>query len=176
MPGCRISSSPSAVPPPLPGRNCLEDGNHGLREAAPHFTRGYIPSPRRGEEAAMRLSQKQFLRLVEEAVAEIPPQMAVYLENVAIDVEDVPDAETCRSMELDDPTELMGLYHGTPLTERSVEMSGTMPDRIVIYQRNIEREARTRREIIDEVRTTVLHEIGHHFGLDEDALDDLGYG
>ncbi|NOS99636.1 MAG: metallopeptidase family protein [Phycisphaerales bacterium] len=122
------------------------------------------------------MSSKQFMRLVEEAVAEIPPQMAVYLENVVIDVEDMPDAETCASMELDDPAELMGLYHGTPLTERSVEMSGQMPDRIVIYQRNIEREARSRREIIDEVRTTVLHEIGHHFGLDEDALDDLGYG
>ena len=76
---------------------------------------------------------------------------------------------------VDDPTELLGLYHGTPLTERSIEEGFSMPDRIVLYQRNIEDMCETKDEVIEEIRTTVLHEIGHHFGLDEDDLEELGY-
>jgi len=123
----------------------------------------------------MKVSEAEFRRLVSRAVREIPPHLAGYLENIVIDVEPMPDAGTCRSMEIDDPTELMGLYQGTPLTERSVTDSALFPDRIVIYQHNVEREAHTREDIVEEVRTTILHEIGHHFGLDEDELDELGY-
>ena len=124
----------------------------------------------------MRLTTHEFRRLVAQALREIPPELAAYLDNVAVDVEPMPDADTCRSLELDDPTELMGFYQGTPLTERGLPESGDLPDRIIIYQRNIERDAHSRREIVEEIRTTVLHEIGHHFGLDEEDLDDLGYG
>ena len=87
----------------------------------------------------------------------------------------MPSSEDLEEMGIDDPAELLGLYHGTPLTERSVEFAGALPDRITIYQRNIERICRSRREIVEEIRTTVLHEIGHHFGLDEDDLFDVGY-
>ena len=124
----------------------------------------------------MRLTTHEFRRLVAQALREIPPELAAYLDNVAVDVEPMPDADTCRSLELDDPTELMGFYQGTPLTERGLPESGDLPDRIIIYQRNFERDAHSRREIVEEIRTTVLHEIGHHFGLDEEDLDDLGYG
>lgn len=124
----------------------------------------------------MKLTTNEFRRLVAQALREIPPELAAYLDNVAVDVEPMPDADTCRSLELDDPTELMGFYQGTPLTERGLPESGDLPDRIIIYQRNIERDAHSRREIVEEIRTTVLHEIGHHFGLDEEDLDDLGYG
>ncbi len=123
----------------------------------------------------MRLSRNEFRRLIRQALDEIPPALAAHLDNVVIDIEPMPDAETCRSLGLDDPTELMGFYHGTPLTERGLPETGDLPDRIIIYQRNVERGARTRRDIIDEIRTTVLHEIGHYFGLDEDELDQLGY-
>jgi predicted Zn-dependent protease with MMP-like domain len=124
----------------------------------------------------MRLSSEEFGGLVEEALRAIPEEFERYLRDVVVEVEPMPDARSCREAELDDPTELLGLYHGTPLTERSVEHALALPDRITIYQQNIERVCHTRREIVDEIRLTVLHEIGHHFGLDEDELDELGYG
>lgn len=123
----------------------------------------------------MRLSRRHFELLVHRALRSIPTHIARYLENISVDVEHWPDAETCRSLGLTDPSELMGLYQGTPLTERSVEDQGMLPDRIVIYQGSVEASAVTRSEIVEEVRATVLHEIGHHFGLDEDDLEQLGY-
>lgn len=123
----------------------------------------------------MKLSEKEFADLVREALAEIPAPFARCLEEIVVDVEPVPDAEALRAGGVEDPGELLGLYIGTPLTERSVDDSLQLPDRIVLYQRNIERECRTKREIVEEIRTTVLHEVGHHFGLDEDDLFEVGY-
>lgn len=111
-----------------------------------------------------------------EAVAAVPAELQPYLEGVVVEVESRPSAEVVADLELDDPTELLGLYMGTPLTERHVESPPMMPDRIVIYQQNLERLCESRTELVEEIRLTVLHEIGHHFGLDEDRLDELGYG
>ncbi len=124
----------------------------------------------------MRLASQAFQALVEQALRGLPEQFVPYVDGLAVDIEPVPDEATLRSVGLTDPRSLLGLYHGTPLTERSVEQSAHLPDRIVIYQRNLEGICRTRREIVRQVRKTVLHEIGHHFGLDEHELDELGYG
>ncbi len=124
----------------------------------------------------MRLTTATFRALVEQALHSMPEQFRPYLDRLVVDVEPAPDDATVRSVDLDDRRELLGLYHGTPLTERSIEHSGALPDRIVIYQRNIERLCRTRRDVVQQVRQTVLHEIGHHFGLEEEDLDELGYG
>ncbi len=123
----------------------------------------------------MRLLEDEFAELVEEALSDIPKPLAQYLRNITVDIEPMPDARTCQEMEVDDPRDILGVYHGTPLTERSVEQVVQMPDRITVYQRNIERICRTRRQIVEQIRTTVFHEVGHHFGLDEDDLDELGY-
>lgn len=123
----------------------------------------------------MRLSRKQFETLIDQALRDIPPAFEPHLRDIAIEVEPWPDEETCRDLGIDDPSELMGLYHGTPLTQRSLDDAGWMPDRIVLYQGGIEAAADTPDEIADEIRTTVLHEIGHHFGLEEDDLEALGY-
>ncbi len=123
----------------------------------------------------MRFSEDEFADLVREALADIPPALEAYLENVVIDIEPFPDAAACAEGGFDDPSELLGLYLGVPLTERSVEDHVRLPDRIVLYQRNIEQMGRTRRSIIREIRKTVFHEVGHHFGLDEDELTELGY-
>jgi predicted Zn-dependent protease with MMP-like domain len=123
----------------------------------------------------MKLSVDEFGKLVDAAMTEIPPPLQRYLENVIVEVEAMPSGEDLLEVGIDDPTELLALYHGTPLTERGLEFAGALPDRITIYQRNIERICRSRREIVEEIRTTVLHEIGHHFGLDEDDLFDVGY-
>ena len=124
----------------------------------------------------MRLSTDEFRLLVERALDTLPEGFLPYLDGLAVDVEPVPDEATLRSVGLDDPRSLLGLYHGTPLTERSVRQAYRWPERIVIYQDNIQRICRTRRQIVRQVRQTVLHEIGHHFGLEEDDLDELGYG
>lgn len=123
----------------------------------------------------MRVTAEEFERLVRAAIAEIPEELRGYLDNVVVDVEPAPSAADLAGLEMEDSTELLGLYHGTPLTERSVEMGVQMPDRVTIYQRNIEQICETPREIIEQIRTTVLHEIGHHFGMDEDDLFEVGY-
>lgn len=123
----------------------------------------------------MRLTVEQFAELVEEALRDIPSSIAECMENVAVDIEPMPDGRTCASVGIRSPRHLLGLYRGTPLTQRSVEQTGRLPDHITIYQRNIERICRTRDDIVRQVRKTVLHEVGHHFGLDEDDLDELGY-
>ena len=78
-------------------------------------------------------------------------------------------------MGLSEKSDLLGLYCGQPLTDRSVSQPVRWPDRILLYQRNVERICRTRAEVVEQVRITVLHELGHHFGLEEDDLEELGY-
>ncbi len=123
----------------------------------------------------MRLSADEFAELVEKALEEIPEKLAGYMRDIIVEIEPMPDLHTCRKVGGTSRRGLLGLYHGTPLPDRSVEQSGRLPDRITIYQRNIERFCRTREQIIRQVRKTVLHEVGHHFGLDEDDLAELGY-
>jgi predicted Zn-dependent protease with MMP-like domain len=123
----------------------------------------------------MRLSPEEFARLVADALAELPEFAREYLENVVVDVEPMPAPQDYRELGIDDPRELLGMYHGIPLPDRGLEDVPIGPDRITIYQRNVERICETREEVIEQVRTTVLHEIGHHFGLDEEDLEDVGY-
>ena len=81
-----------------------------------------------------------------------------------------------RSLGLEGDELLLGLYHGRPRTERSVEDSAPLPDVIYIFQDDVELASDSETELIEQVRTTVLHELGHHFGMSEDDLDALGYG
>ena len=117
-----------------------------------------------------------FDTVVEAALAEIPEEFRPFLENVQIEVQRRPSAEMAQSVGLRDPRMLFGLYVGRPLTRRSVEESGVMPDRVYIFQDNLERACRTEEQLKNEIRKTVLHEVGHHFGLNEDDLRRLGYG
>jgi predicted Zn-dependent protease with MMP-like domain len=101
---------------------------------------------------------------VRAALDELPPHLAEALRNVAVVVEDE-NAE--------DP-DLFGLYHGVPLPERG-DMSGVLPDKISIYRIPLEESFPDPDELRDEIRITVLHELAHYFGLDEDRIADLGY-
>ena len=101
---------------------------------------------------------------VRAALDSLPPEVADALRNVAVVVEDE---------NADDP-DLFGLYEGVPLPERGDE-AGALPDRIAIYRRPLEDEFPDPLELQHEIRITVLHEIGHYFGLDEDRLAELGY-
>ena len=124
----------------------------------------------------MKLTDDEFEDVVEEALESLPPAFAPYMEDVVVDVEPAPDDETCRRVGLTDPRGLMGLFHGVPVTQRSVELPLRFPNRVVIYQRNLERLCRSRSQLLREIRRTVLHEVGHHFGLSEGDLADLGFG
>ena len=124
----------------------------------------------------MRVSLEEFEELVDEALEDIPPVFEPHMEGLAVDIEPMPDDDTLDEMGIDDPRSLLGLYRGTPLTSRSVEQSLRLPDSIVIYQRNLERMCRTRGQLVRQIRKTILHEVGHHFGMDEDELREMGYG
>lgn len=101
---------------------------------------------------------------VRAALDELPPHIAEALQNVAVVVED----------ENPEDPDLLGLYHGVPLPERG-DMAGALPDRISIYRIPLEESFPDPDELREEIRITVLHELGHYFGLDEDRLAELGY-
>lgn len=126
----------------------------------------------------MDVSRERFDELVARALDLLPPPFQEHLENVSVVVEEEPSRELLESMGGDpgDPDDtLFGLYEGVPLTERFHD-DVLMPDRITIFRRPLVEWAESEDEIVDEVRITVLHEIGHFFGMDEEKLDELGYG
>jgi len=115
----------------------------------------------------MQMGRERFEELVAEALDTVPPELANLMDNVAIFVEDDPPP--------DDPG-LLGLYEGTPLTERDAwYAAGTLPDRISIFRNPILAVCDTEQDVVAEVRITVVHEIAHHFGIDDDRLHELGY-
>jgi len=117
----------------------------------------------------MHLTRTEFEGVVEEALAGLPKQFAELLDNVAVVVEDEPGDEDLDVLEDGDEGELLGIYRGVALTRRTHDMLPMLPDQIAIFRGPILRIARTRREAIHEVRDTVIHELGHYFGLlDED--------
>ena len=119
--------------------------------------------------ARYRFSRAQFEGLVEDALAGLPPRFVDAIDNVVVVVEDEPTGDDLDALGGDDD-ELLGIYRGVPLTERSHADGPLLPDEIAIFQGPIERVASTRAEVVAEVRETVIHELGHYFGLDDDEL------
>ena len=107
-----------------------------------------------------------FEALVNQALDDIPDELASFIENVVVLVEDDPPA--------DDP-DLLGLYDGVALTERYGDYGMVLPDRIFIYRRPLLELCETEEQLEEEVRITVVHEIAHHFGIDDERLHELGY-
>jgi predicted Zn-dependent protease with MMP-like domain len=104
-----------------------------------------------------------FEEMVGAALDSLPPGLGRLMRNVAVVVEDGTNPY------------LLGLYHGVPLTERTSNYSAVLPDKITIFRLAICARCDTDDEVIDEVRTTVVHEVGHHFGIDDDRLHELGW-
>lgn len=98
------------------------------------------------------------------------------MENVEVLVEEFADAETLRSVGLESPWELLGLYVGVPLDQRSVFSPGYLPDRIYLYRRPILRAAVSPQNVAPTIREVVIHEVGHHFGFDDDELERMTGG
>ena len=122
------------------------------------------------------VSKQRFAELVEEALRQLPEPFAGHLEEVSVEIKDRPTAKQLKQSGLEEDDLLLGLYVGHPMTQRSVEYSGVLPDAIYIFQEDVELATDSEKELIEQVRITVLHELGHHFGMGEDDLDELGYG
>ena len=113
----------------------------------------------------VEVTPERFEELVGEALDSIPPELGKLMDNVAVFVEEGRSPH------------LFGLYHGVPLTKRDAGYAGmVMPDRITIYRRAILGACRTEEEVVHQVRVTVVHEVAHHFGIDDDRLRQLGWG
>lgn len=119
------------------------------------------------------MDRSRFEQLVEEALDDLPPQFAERLENVTVMVEDLASPEQIHRSGHGDAHHLLGLYEGIPLTKRPDAYSGALPDRITIFQIPIEEFCRSDDEIKKQVRSTVMHELGHYFGMSEEQLRDI---
>jgi predicted Zn-dependent protease with MMP-like domain len=120
------------------------------------------------------MQRREFEKLVEAALATIPVNFRRAIANMAIVVEDEPSAELLKEMEFEPHDTLLGLYQGTPLPERTSTHGNTLPDVITLFQGPIESEAEgDPEEIIFEIGETLIHELGHYFGLSEDEIEEI---
>ncbi len=124
----------------------------------------------------MRISRKQFDSLLEQAIAELPPQYARWLEEVPVIVEDFPSGRMLTDFGVDDRGDLLGSFHGRAFTQRSVEERAEVPESIYLFRHALADECDSEKELAEQIRITLLHEIGHLAGFDEDELEDKGYG
>ncbi len=119
------------------------------------------------------MDRAQFERLVADALAGIPRRFRDAMTNLAIVVEDEPRRELLREMEIEPPDTLFGLYQGTPLTERRWDYGNALPDRILLFQGPHEREADDEDDLVVSIGETLIHEIGHYFGLSEEEIEEI---
>jgi predicted Zn-dependent protease with MMP-like domain len=114
----------------------------------------------------IEMAAEEFEQLVGQALDQIPPQLANLIDNCVVLVEDDPPPEE---------PDLLGLYDGVPLTERGTGYGGVLPDRIFVFRHPTLAICSTVEDVVDEVHITVVHEIAHHFGIDDERLHELGY-
>jgi predicted Zn-dependent protease with MMP-like domain len=135
-----------------------------------------MPKRRRGSSRARPPGRhREFAQLVDRALAAIPSPFAEVLAEVAIVIEDEPSRAQRLDNDLADDETLYGLYEGVPRTEYAADFS-LVPNRISLFRLPLEADFPDPRELEDEVRLTVIHEIAHHIGIDDDRLVELGYG
>ena len=119
------------------------------------------------------MQRGQFETYVAEALASIPQRFRKAMQNIAIVVEDEPSRELLAEMDIEPPDTLLGLYQGTPLTERHWGYGNTLPDRVLIFQGPHERSAEDEDDLIVAIAETLIHEIGHYFGLSEEEIEEI---
>ncbi len=119
------------------------------------------------------MNREAFEQLVAEALAAIPRRFRKAMANLVIAVEDEPADELLRELDIDPPDTLFGLYQGTPLTERGWGYGNTLPDRILLFQGPHEREADDEDDLVASIGETLIHEIGHYFGLSEEEIEEI---
>lgn len=125
----------------------------------------------------MTVTSEEFLAYVQDALDLLPEQFARHIDNVRIVIEEQPDEATIRRMGLPGPWALLGLYEGVPLNKRGTWYGQTavVPDTITLYRKNIQHAVGTRAELQEQIRTTLIHELAHYYGMDEDEVRAAGY-
>jgi len=116
---------------------------------------------------------ERFEELVRRGLELIPEEIAERMSNVDIEVQDMPSAQQLAATGVPRGHTLLGLYVGIPLTRRTSGYNMAMPDRIIIFQRPLERMSRNENDLVDRVRDTVIHEVAHHFGISDERLDEI---
>lgn len=119
------------------------------------------------------MTRDRFEQLVVEAITLIPKRFRREMRNIAIVVEDEPSTDLLEDLEIEPPDSLFGLYQGVPLPERSWDFGNQLPDRITLYQRTIEQEAEDEDDVRAVIGETLIHEVGHYFGLSEDEIQEI---
>ena len=122
------------------------------------------------------MSRREFERLVEKALKKLPRPFKEKIKNVAVVVEDWADDETLAEMGIEPPDTLYGLYRGIDLTRRDSNYGNVLPDTVTIYQGPIEEDCDDEEEMAELVRDTVVHELGHYFGLDDETMHRIEDG
>jgi predicted Zn-dependent protease with MMP-like domain len=151
----------------------LDERDGKVEEAERHFRRACAIDPDEFP-APIRLSEEEFERVVEAALEGLPDRVRKYIEDVPLLVEDIPEVDDLRGDPPLSPLSL-GMFRGHPGLDRShFDPWSQLPSSIVLYQKNLERYAGSREELIDEIETTVLHEVGHYLGWDEQDLYERG--
>jgi predicted Zn-dependent protease with MMP-like domain len=119
------------------------------------------------------MTRERFEELVVEAMALIPKRFRLEMKNIAVVVEDEPSAELLDEMEIEPPDSLYGLYQGTPLPERTWGYGNTLPDRVTLFQKPIEEDSEDEDEVRAVIGETLIHEVGHYFGLSEEEIEEI---
>jgi len=119
------------------------------------------------------MTRDEFRALVDEALASIPDGFRDAMQNIAIVVEDEPSPRALAEVGIEPPDTLLGLYEGTPLTERQWAHGNVLPDKITLFQDPIEESSSDRDDTIIAIAETLIHEIGHYFGLSEEEIEDI---
>jgi predicted Zn-dependent protease with MMP-like domain len=119
------------------------------------------------------MTRRRFQELVQEALATIPVEFRTAMQNIAIVVEDAPTHAQLADVGVEPPDALLGLYQGVPLTERQWAHGNTLPDKITLFQRPIEEASDNEDDVVVAVGETLIHEIGHYFGLSEEQIEAI---
>jgi predicted Zn-dependent protease with MMP-like domain len=123
----------------------------------------------------MKLTEKEFDEIVSRAIERIPEEIREHLDNIVISVRRRPSRELIREMGIGSGGDLLGLFQGVPLTERSITAPPLFPDTIFLFQEALERMCTTVEDLEEQIEITVVHEVAHFIGMDEERLAELGY-
>ena len=119
------------------------------------------------------MTRQKFEKLVAEAIELIPARFRREMKNIAVVVEYEPSEELLEEMEIEPPDSLYGLYQGTPLPERTWGYGNTLPDRVTLFKGVIEEDCETEDDVRDCIAETLIHEVGHYFGLSEEEIEEI---
>lgn len=123
----------------------------------------------------IQVSENEFQQYMEQAMESIPDIFKGKMDNIAFIVEQYPSMSDLSRLGMNDGRQLLGLYSGIPFTHRNSWYAGTLPDRIILFQKNIEAICNTEKELVNKIREVVVHEIAHYFGMTDKEIREAGY-